>query len=83
MLFCVVIVHIDIFHIHMMYCGCSHLCIYGILIYLTLHSICSSSVHDNNHIYCLSYVPLVFSPFMVCLLLTVFHYSISSQLYFQ
>ena len=82
MLFCVVIVHIDIFHIHMMYCGCSHLCIYGILVYLTLHSICSSSVHDNNHISCLSYVPLVFSPFMVCLLLTVFHYSISSQLYF-
>ena len=60
-----------------MYCLCSHLCSYGILVSLTLHSLCSSYVHDSYNIPCLSYVPLVFSPFIVCLLLTVFHYSIS------
>ncbi len=29
LLFCVVSVHIDILHIYMMYCWCSHLCSYG------------------------------------------------------
>ena len=64
-----VVAHIDIWY--------SHLLSYGIHVSLTLHSLCSSYDHDSYNISCLSYVPLEFSPFMVSLLLTVFHYSIS------